>query len=241
MSIAKDISTKISTFQEDRPFGYVDLPINKQQYGAAAKALQRLQERGIIRKVSKGVYYKPKMTVFGALKPRTSDLLNLYLFEDGKRIAYLTGTYLYNQLGLTTQIPAVYRIASKDKRIYINQGVLQAKPVKSYLTVNNENYESLGFLDALKDFNNIPDLNRTTAVPILLKALEQRKEETLEELVKYSLSYPPRVRAFLGALLEELGKGSFLKQLKNNLNPLTIYKLNLEDTPLTTQKNWNIV
>jgi len=32
-----------------------------------------------------------------------------------------------------------------------------------------------------------------------------------------------------------------LMELKNSLNPLTIYRYNLRDTTLTTQPNWNIV
>ena len=61
-----------------------------------------------------GSYAPNLFPIIGALK------YDAYLFENKNRIAYITGTLLYNQLGLTTQIPAVIKIASQ-KRIYINK------------------------------------------------------------------------------------------------------------------------
>ena len=121
MTIAKKIADKIAELPKDSTFGYADLPIRPEEYVTAAKALERLQKKGIIRKLSKGIFYKPNVTVFGELKPREEDILRPYLYEDGKRIAYITGTSLYNQLNLTTQIPSLYKIASAEKRIYINR------------------------------------------------------------------------------------------------------------------------
>ncbi len=57
-----------------------------------------------IKRLSKGIFYKPEQSVFGELKPSDVEVINTYLFQNGKRIAYLTGTYLYNQMNLTTQV-----------------------------------------------------------------------------------------------------------------------------------------
>jgi hypothetical protein len=43
------------------------LGIPKSEYQNAAKALERMQKNGLIKKSSKGVFYKPEQTVFGAL------------------------------------------------------------------------------------------------------------------------------------------------------------------------------
>jgi len=40
------------------------------------------------------------MTVFGEVKPSEQEILRPYLYEDGKRVAYITGASLYNQLNL---------------------------------------------------------------------------------------------------------------------------------------------
>ncbi len=241
MTIARKIADKIEKLPKDGTFRYTDLSILPEEYLTAAKALERLQKNGVIKKLSKGIFYKPNITVFGELKPGEEEILKPYLFEDGKRIAYITGASLYNQLNLTTQVAAMYKIASADKRIYINRGRIKAKPVKSYAPVTDKNYRMLGFLDAMKDLNNIPDVNKKSAILIFLSRLGKMTSKELNEFIKYGLLYPPRVRALLGSLLEQLDKTIDIKRLKNSLNPFTTYKYYLFDTALTTQQNWNII
>ena len=87
MPLATDIRVRIKNLPEGKTFGYNNLRIAREDYTTAAKALERLQKQGVIKKVSKGVFYKPEQTVFGELKPDYSELLRSYLFENGKRIA----------------------------------------------------------------------------------------------------------------------------------------------------------
>src|SRR5699024_9147772 len=165
--------------------------------------------------------------------------LKPYLFENGKRIAYVTGISLYNQLGLTTQVSSKIKIASRDKRISISRGALKASPVKSYVDVTDENYYLLGILDALKDFNIIPDLDKHSGIQRLAQLLKELNEKEISLLIQSALAYPPRVRAFLGALLESLNLTDKLNQLKESLNPLSTYSYEIEEF-LSTAQNWNI-
>src|SRR5690606_30896389 len=157
MALATQIRNKITQLPDGKTFGYDDLRIAKKEYTTAAKALERMQKNGLIKKVSKGVFYKPEQTVFGELTPDYSELLRSYLFENGKRIAYETGTVLYNRLGLTTQMAFRTKVASRSKRINIDRGTLKADAVKSYAEVTGSNYVILGLLDAFKDIKRIPD------------------------------------------------------------------------------------
>ena len=100
MTLAAEIRKKINQLPEGKIFGYNDICITKENYLTAAKALERMQKEGLIKKVSKGVFYKPQQTVFGELEPVYGELLRSYLFENGKRVAYETGSSLYNKLGL---------------------------------------------------------------------------------------------------------------------------------------------
>jgi len=93
----------------------------------------------------------------------------------------------------------------------------------------------------MKDLNNIPDVNKKSAVLIFLSRLGKMTSKELDELIKYALLYPPRVRALLGALLEQLDTTIDIKRLKNSLNPLTTYKYYLSDTTLRTHQHWNII
>ncbi len=240
MTLASQIRTRIKKLPEGKTFGYADLGIAKEEYQTAAKALERLQTDGNIKKVSKGIFYKPEQTVFGELKPDYSEQLRPYLFENGKRVAYETGFSLYNRMGLTTQMAFRIKIASRGKRISINRGAIKADAVKSYTEVTEANYELLGFLDAIKDSKRIPDCPVSQAVKVLSGKLKTLNEKQIADLIKYALLYPPRVRALLGAMLENLNVQSNIVKLKQSLNPLSKIKLGLKKTDLPTIKNWNI-
>lgn len=241
MALATEIRKRIKQLPEGKTFGYADLGIAKEEFQTAAKALERLQKQGVIKKVSKGVFYKPEQTVFGELKPDYSELLRPYLFENGKRVAYETGTSLYNRLGLTTQMAFRIKIASRGKRININRGSLKADAVKSYTEVTDTNYETLGLLDAFKDIKRIPDCSVAQAVRRLSAIVKALDNKQTESLIKYALLYPPRVRALLGAILDNNNsqpKG--LDKLKESLNPLSTIKLGIKENELPTKSKWYI-
>jgi len=239
MNIAKKIEEKLKTIKEGEIFTYEDLCIEKNEYPSAAKSIERLIKKGIIKRISSGLFFKPKQTVFGELLPKEEEILKPYLYKNGKLIAYITGIYLYNKLGLTTQIPQTIKIASREKEIKINKSNLKVKPAKSYVDVTNKNFQYLEILDAIKDFKKIPDLNTETGIRILSNILRELKKDNLNKIIKYSLKYPPRTRALLGALLEEIGIDE-LKDLKNSLNPLSEYYFGINKEMLKTAENWKI-
>lgn len=239
MGITQKIQKQINKLAEGSTFKYEQLDVEPQEFVAAAKAVERLITKGMIKRVSTGVFYKPKKTVFGELKPNEEELLKPYLFEKGKRIAYITGTSLYNRIGLTTQIPKSIKIASRIKRITVSRGNVKATPVKSYVDVTDNNFYLLELLDALKDFKQIPDLDKNSAVKIISKKLKELSPGETKLLIKCSLAYPPRVRSFLGALLEGIKISTDLTALRKSLNPLSEYEYGIENI-LSTAKNWNI-
>lgn len=241
MKVAEKIERKISRMKEGTTFGYQQLNINRNEYTAAAKAVQRLIKKGLIKRASAGVFYLPKKSAFGELKPKEEELLKPYLFQEGKRIAYITGSALYNRMGLTIQVPNTIKVASRAKRVVTKIGKTQVKPVKSYVEVSNENFHLLEILDALKDFKTISDLDKKSAIGLLSNTISNLAEKDLLNLVKYALKYPPRPTALLGAILEFTSKKNQTEILKNRLNPLTSYKMGIERDILPTAPEWNII
>jgi len=240
MKVAQKIEKQISKIKEGTTFKYQQLSIEQSEYSAATKAIERFIEKGIIKRVSTGVFYKPKQTIFGELKPNEEELLKSYLYQNNKRIAYITGTSLYNRMGLTTQVSKSIKIASRDKRITISIGNIKGVPVKSYVDVTDENFYLLEILDALKDFKKIPDLDTSSAIKIISNRLKKLNTKEIKQIIKYVLSYPPRVRGFLGAFLEEIDTSIELIQLKKSLNPLSEYSYGINKKLLSTAPNWNI-
>lgn len=241
MNVAESIRKSIEKIPKSQPFQYSDLDIDASNFMTAAKALERLQKKGSIKKISKGVFYIPEDTVFGELGPDDDAMLNKFLFKDGKRVAYLTGVSLYNRLGLTTQMAFKIKIASKNKRFSLNQGALNVSSVKSYVDVTDDNNKLLGYLDALKDVNIIPDCSTKQALKRMTALISDLTIQEQIDLVQLAVQYPARAKALLGAILENLKIDIDLRELKNSLNPLTTIKLAIKLTDLPTLKNWNII
>ncbi len=219
-----------------KPFGYSDLGIAPSEYPAAAKKLERLLRKGRIKRIRNGLFYVPKQTPFGELGPDDDALLETALFRRGQRIAYVTGTYLYNKWGLTTQIPDKIRIASRERVISGSIGRLKLKPAKCYAEVTDENYPMLQLLDAIKDLPKIPDMDTDSGLKIIGDRLIELSGASIAMLKGLALSYPPRARAVTGAILENIGQDA--DDLRASLNPLSAFSLGQLD--LSNKTRWNI-
>ncbi len=141
-------------------------------------------------------------------------------------------------MGLTTRIPKEISIASNKKRVYISKGNIKANAVKSYVEVTDKNYKLLELLDAIKDLKKIPDLDKKSAIKILTNEIYKLDNQQKNELIKVALEYPPRTRALLGAILENLGENTI--KLEESLNPLSKYKIGISKEILPTIEKWNI-
>src|SRR5690606_29431044 len=97
-------------------FTYADFINEVNNKEAIIKALNRMTASGKISKLSKGKFYKPENTVFGALQPNQYQVVKDLLEEDGKTIGYLTGYSIYNKLGLTTQVSNTIQIGKNEIR-----------------------------------------------------------------------------------------------------------------------------
>ncbi|NEN24270.1 hypothetical protein G3O08_12225 [Cryomorpha ignava] len=240
MNTTTSIKYKVAGIESGEVFTYDTLAIPKDKFSAAAKALSRMVADGVIKRFKNGKYYKPKQTVFGEIKPREDALINSYLFENNKQVAYITGVRLYNQFGLTTQVSNVVKLASKDKIIKAKIGSLVIKPAKSYVAVSKSNVRFLQLLDVFKDFKSIPDMNQEVGVTFLKESIKKLSEAERVKLVAFAKLYPPKVRALLGSILEVLCYDELSKPLKQTLNSLSRFEFGISENTLPTISNWNI-
>lgn len=242
MRVTDKIAAKINRIDTGDVFGYDTLGLTSNEIIAGSKALSRLVDKGVIKRARKGFYYKPKVTVFGEQKPREDVLLSLYLFEKNKQVAYITGTKLYNRLGLTTQVPSSIRVASLDKQVKGKAGNIVIKPAKSYVKVTVDTVKYLELLDVIKDLNTIPDLQKSDGLVYLKKTIYNFETIELKKLITYGVAYPPKVRALLGALLEAMNADTTnLSLLKKSINPSSSYEYGITPKMLSTVNSWNIV
>ncbi len=240
MNITAYIKDKIAHIDAGDAFTYDDLAIPEGEFTAASKSLSRLVTAGTIKRFRKGVYYRPKQTDFGELRPRDTELLKIYLFEGNKQVAYVTGVSLYNQLRLTTQVPSIIRVASDSKQVRGKVGNTIVRPAKSYVKVSKKNIPLLQVLDVAKDFKTIPDADRSQILTFLKNKIAQFSGKDLERFTAFAKAYPPKVAALIGAIYEFMGLEKQSRALRDNINALSTYTFGISKDLLPTINNWNI-
>jgi len=237
MSIAKLTRKFVEKVETGKVFTYADIPSNKM--ATVAIELSRLYKRGIIKKISKGKYYKPKKTRFGEVGPSSKEKINSYF--DSKKTNYETGLNVFRQFGITTQIPNITTIATDKSSRRLKVDNLNIKFVKKRVNAPKKYIKLLQILDALKDIKNIPDSTPSEALMYLKDIISDLTQIEQHKLAYFVKEYTPRTKALLGAIMKDLGLREEAYKIKSELNPLTKYKLGIKEGVLKNQKEWGII
>ena len=120
--------------------------------------INRLVKENKLSQFIKGVYYKPIRGIFGN-KPLDINkvIKKKYLCDENGIKGYISGAYLFNKIGLTTQVPKEILIMTNEcpnVNDYNNKnlGVVIRKPKT---LVNEDNYKYLQLFDILINKDNI--------------------------------------------------------------------------------------
>lgn len=241
MKIAEHISKTIDGFKTDHVFTCSDFNYEVNKKDAVVKALNRMVAAGKIAKFSKGKFYKPRQTPFGALKLSESQIIKDLLEKDGKTIGYITGYNAFNQMGLTTQIPVTIQIGTNKYRRKITRGSYKISFITQPNKISKSNIELLRILDAIRLIDKIPATTPDQAFIRLLYIIKELSVDKQKELVKLVLNYPPFVRTTCGAILEIIGTEKVLiEKIITSLNPVTEYKIPISDKVLQNKSKWKM-
>ena len=238
MRIKPLVEKEITQFELGKVFTYRDLTPFISNPETTVKAISRLVKNGDIKRFAKGQFYRPKQGLFGEMKLSDTEKLKIFLYQDGKRKGYVTGTSLYNRLGLTTQVPRTITIASDKSPQRKDLGTVEVKLVKAKAPVTESNREYLEILDVLSDIKKIPDSNPSAVIKVIANKLKGFKKDDLYELINLASFYSPVTRALLGLLTEKINK-NLTANLKKQLNPTTYYNIGLDNCCDNASK-WNI-
>lgn len=240
MNTSSTITKRIESIEPGVLFSYNDFKIPAQNFEAAAITFSRLVSRGIIKRFEKGKYFKPEKGIFGDVPLAENQILKSLLKNNGNLIGYITGTSVYNQMYLTTQIPNEYVIATNEIRKPVKKGRIRIRFVKAYAVITESNIFLLQLLDAIKDIGEIPGTGANEALPLIktkLKILSLKEQKIIVEL---ALNYPPATRALTGALFELLGNITIADKLFKSLNPMSKYKIGIMEDKLSNKNKWKI-
>jgi hypothetical protein len=187
-------------------------------FAAAAQALSRLTRKGMLVRLSKGVYYRNRETTFGKSRPNPATMQTLA----AKRTKlYPSGIAAANLLGFTTQTAARSEIAtnalSLPRKLVGADTVIHTRRPEAW---SNLSETDAALLDFLRQRGKSSELSpEDTIHRALALASEQGR---FERLLKVMDSEPPRVRAMLGAIGQQLGRNpAELRRLGESLNPFS--------------------
>jgi hypothetical protein len=206
-----------------------DLPIS-----AVIQALSRLAQQGKIERLSKGVYYRPRHTAFGKSKPNPAQIRELV---PKNSTVFPSGIAAANLLGFTTQNAARSEVAtnalSLPRKLVGDDTVIHSRRPQAWSELSETD---AAILDFLRRSGRTSGLSPEETVRRLLSLFSEKGR--YERLIKIADTEPPRVRAMLGAIGEQLLPGRpALDHLRSSLNPVSRFDFGLLSS-LSRARDW---
>jgi hypothetical protein len=227
LSFKSDILKQVERIPEGKIFTFSDIVFPMEKFANLAVILSDLSRKGQLVRFEKGAYYRPKLSSLGlGTLPVYQDEQISYL--TAKLNGYLTGTYIYNKMLLTEQVPSVVTVAVRYPVRPFKLNKLSVECVKSYVEkpADNKTLYLVQVLDAMKDLKHIPAANPQTVYEKIYNLhLSVLNENELRKTVSLSLHYPPRVRKILSDMLQRKGECDLQEQLLQTICPTTRFDL----------------
>jgi len=218
-----DIYNQIHTMPEGRIFTFSDLVFPLPKFAHVAVILSKLAKEKKLVRIEKGAYYKPKLSSLGLgyLPVYQEEKLN---YLTNKLDGYLTGTYIYNKMSLTEQVPSVITIAVRYPVRAFKFEKLSVECVKAYVNISSDNLDLhlVRILDAIKDYRHIPGTSPHSVYDKIFNLHVSSLEYTrLEKLASLAHNYPPRVRKILSRMLNDNSNIELCNHLVATICPTT--------------------
>jgi len=239
-TISDTVKSRINAFKEGYVFSYMDIEGPSKNREAIIKALNRLTEKGILHKLSKGKFYKPFLSEYGKLGPDLNEIVKDLLEHNGEPIGYLTGFSIFNKMHLTTQLSNTIQIGRNTFKPTITRGIYTIQFILQKNLITKENIEKLQVLDCLKMIKGIPDTTKDNSLHVIGKIIRKYKKADRDMLIQLSMKYPASTRALLGVIFEEEKIMSHLDKIRESLNPISKYHMTLREYGNLVKQNWQI-
>jgi hypothetical protein len=196
-----------------------DLP-----FTAVAQALSRLTRKGMLERLSKGVYYHTRETTFGKSRPNPAAIQNL---ASSKTAIFPSGIAAANLLGFTTQTARQGEVAttaaSLPRKLIGSDTIVHTRRPHAWANLSST---EAALLDFLRHGGRTSELSAEKTIRRTIALMSE--DERFDRLLNVADSEPPRVRAMLGAIGEQLGlPPARLERLRDSLNPLSRFDFGL--------------
>ena len=157
-----------------------DLSIEGLSDNAVRQSVKRLVASGFLERYDNGIYYIPKHG--GLLGKSYLDpsmvIIRKYVENQSDKYGYITGLSFANQLGLTTQMPAVIEIVTNRESTngrMLMVGNQKVRVKKSSISVSEDNAELRQLLDAIGQAERYTELTIEETIDILITYIRKKK------------------------------------------------------------------
>ena len=191
---------------------------------AVAQALSRLTRQGMLERLSKGVYYRSRQTTFGKSLPNPAAIQEL---AARRKQVFPSGIAAASLLGFTTQTARRGEVAtnalSLPRKLVGADTVIHTRRPEAWVGLSEVD---AALLDFLRRGGKTSELSPQETIRRTVMLFSEKGR--FERLVKVADSEPPRVRAMIGAIGEQMGKKpAVLARLRRSLNPLSRFDFGL--------------
>lgn len=174
----------------NEPIFLNDLVIEGLSENAVRQSVKRLAASGFLERYDNGIYYIPKRD--GLLGKSYLDpsvvIMRKYVQNKSEIYGYVTGIIFANQLGLTTQMPAVIEVVTNREATngrMVTVGTQRVRVKKPAITVSDSNAELLQFIDSIGQAEKYAELTVEETIKTLLSYM-RKKRFTREQLSEVS-------------------------------------------------------
>ena len=238
-SFRKDILRQIEQIERGRIFTFRDLKFDLKKAANVAVILSEQKKKGVLDRVEKGAYYRPKESVlgFGHASVYHEEMMR-YIIDEKLKGGYMSGGYIYNAMGLTEQVYRVITVATPNPipQFHIQNYYIHC--IKSHYkgtiyfgknTPNKKNVRYLQVLDAIKDIENVAATSAQKVYDRLRRFhFDGFSQDELEKIVSLAKNYPPRVRKTVADMMGDLGQTFLQTEMVKTIPTTARFRLRYE-------------
>lgn len=184
-------------YKPNEPIFLAELDIPDIKPVSVRQQMKKLTEEGRLKRFDAGIYYIPKKSMFRSGSTLSIDevIRKKYLQDGVNRCGYVGGILFANQLGLTTQVPALYEVyTNKATTEYRETKLANLRVIlrKPYCEIDTKNAETLQFLDLIKEVVDISEVDGEELTKRLLGYMK-KKNIGFESMKPFLPYYPDRI------------------------------------------------
>ena len=198
MALMNDVYSYIEkNYRPNEPIFLSELNIPGMKAVSVRQQMKKLTESGQLKRFDTGIYYIPKKSMFRSGSTLSVDevIRRKYLADGENCCGYVGGILFANQLGLTTQVPAVYEIyTNKATTEYRETELANLRVIlrKPYCTIDEKNVATLQFLDLLKEIVDVSEVDGEELTNRLIGYMK-KKSIRFESMKPFLPYYPDRI------------------------------------------------